>query len=131
MTGPSIGPVPVSTAAGSLRARGLAALVVHLKMLRQSSCRAVSSRTPSNRAVREEVVAVEVAAAVGIVIDLTKSYGVIITLDYLRLLPVNGFVILHTKLLLCNPNFTLTTTRAHKRQTSSHSLASRTLLIHL
>jgi hypothetical protein len=36
------------------------------------------------------VVAAEVAAAVGIVIDLTKSYGIIITIDYLlRLLPVN------------------------------------------
>lgn len=93
MTGPSIGPVPVSTAAVSLRARGLVALLARLKTPRQSSCRAVSSRTPSNRAVREEVVAAEVAAAVGIVIDLTKSYGIIITIDYLlRLLPVNDLL---------------------------------------
>jgi len=74
MTGPSIDPVPVSTAVVSLRAHGLA-LAARIKTPHQSSCRAASSRTPSNRVAREEVVVAEVAAAVEIVIDLTKSYG--------------------------------------------------------
>lgn len=38
------------------------------------------------------MVAAEVAAAVGIVTDLTKSYGIITTRDYLLRLPVNDLL---------------------------------------